>query len=118
MFLNAPSDINDVSYLDTFQGLADDGNRIFKFLTFKEPNKFADSLGNISPAYRAQTRADNISQRILPLQNIGIRACLSIPAVLADHGQHWLEDFLGNCLRTIGKYHTYDFVAFHWHSPL
>lgn len=114
MFEDAPSDINDVSYLNTVQGFADDGIRIFKFLTFSEPDKSAHGGSNISPAYGAQTRVDNICQCILPIQNMSIRAGLSVPAVLADHGQPWLEDSLGNRSRIIGKYYTYDFVAFYW----
>lgn len=98
MFYDEPSDITHVSI--PFKVLPTTEFESLNFLTFKEPDKSAHGGSNISPAYGAQTRVDNI----LPLHNMGIRAGLSIPAVSADYGQHWLEDFLGNCARIFGKY--------------
>ena len=113
MLWGAPSDINDTSFLNTIRDLADDSIKISNVLTFNEPDLSAYGGSNVSPAYGAQVWVNNI----VPLQNMGIRAGLPVPAGSADYGLPWLDEFLENCSKILGTNCTYDFVALHSYSP-
>lgn len=113
MLWGAPSDINDMSFLNTVRGLSDEGMRISNVLTFNEPDISEYGGSNVTPAFGAQVWVNNI----IPLQKMGIRAGLPVLAGAAGLGLNWLEDFLGNCSEIIGTYCTYDFVPIHSYGP-
>ena len=111
MLWGAPSDINDTTFLKTIKGLSNDGIKVSNLLTFNEPDMSAYGGSNVSPAHGAQVWVNNI----IPLQSMGIRVGLPAPTG-SDYGLPWLESFLGNCSRIIGKECTYDFVTMHWYG--
>lgn len=53
---------------------------------------------------------------IIALQKLGIRAGFPTQAG-SEHGIPWLEQFLGNCSKIIGKNCAYESVTLHWYGP-
>lgn len=53
---------------------------------------------------------------VIPLQNLGIRAGLPAPAG-SELGLPWLEQFLGNRSKIIGKHCAYEFMTLQWYGP-
>lgn len=112
MLWGAPSDINDTSFLNSVRGLVNYGTKVSNVLTFNEPDMSGYGGSDVSPAYGAQVWVNNI----IPLQELGIRAGLPAPTG-SEHGLRWLEEFLGNCSKIIGRHCAYDFVTLHWYGP-
>lgn len=109
--------IDDTSFLDSVNGLIEDGRNISHVLTFNEPDGPSQYGGSdIAPSKAAQVWVDNI----IPLQEKGVK--VGLPACTGGTGGiPWLQNFLGNCSSLIStddnqKNCTYDFVTIHWYG--